>query len=54
MGFVQSVIKGYDMLRMILSYMPVTIQAFFNLALAFIVIGSLVSVIKWFLRGGGD
>lgn len=51
---VQSVIKGYEMIQLILSYMPVTIQALFQLVLAFVVIGSLVSVIRYFLRGGGD
>lgn len=51
---VQSVVKGYSMLQLILSFLPVPIQAFFALALAFVVIGSLVSVIKYFLRGGGD
>lgn len=51
---VQSVIKGYTMLQVIISNLPIPIQAFFQLALAFVVIGSLVSVIKYFLRGGGD
>lgn len=51
---VQSVLKGYQMLQLIIFYLPITIQAFFSLVMAFIVIGSLVSVIKWFLRGGGE
>lgn len=51
---VQSVIKGYDMIRLLLSYLPVPVQTFFQLALAFVAIGSLVSIIKYFLRGGGD
>lgn len=42
------------MIQLILSYLPLPIQTFFALALAFVVIGSLVSVIKYFLRGGGD
>lgn len=54
MGFVQSVSKGYQMLQLILSFMPVSIQTLLQLVFAFIVIGSLVSVIRFFLRGGGD
>lgn len=51
---VQSVLKGYQMLQLIISNLPIAVQSFFSLVMAFIVIGSLVDVIKWFLRGGGD
>lgn len=51
---VQSVLKGYQMLQLIIFSLPITIQAFFQIVLSLIVIGSMVSVIKYFLRGGGD
>lgn len=44
-GLVQSVIKGYQMLGIILAALPVSIQALFQLALAFIALGVLVKVI---------
>lgn len=54
MGLVQSVNKGYQMLLLLISNLPFTLRAFFSLVLALIVIGSLVDVIKYFLRGGGS
>lgn len=50
---VQSVLKGYQMLQMIISALPITIQAFFYTVFALIVIGSMVDIIKYFLRGSG-
>lgn len=52
MGFIQSVAKGYSMLRLLISAMPPPIQAFLSLMFAAFAINFLVSVIKWFL--GGD
>lgn len=50
---VQSVLKGYQMLQLIIFNLPITFQAFFQIILSLIVIGSMVDVIKYFLRGGG-
>lgn len=52
MGFVQSVAKGYDMIHLLISALPVPLQAFLSLYFAFFSISFLVSIIKWFL--GGD
>lgn len=52
MELVQSVGKGYDMIRLIISFLPLPFQAFLSLFFAVFCIGFLVSVLKWFL--GGD
>lgn len=49
MAFVQSVAKGQQMLRLILSAMPLPVQAFVSLLFAAFAINFLISVIKWFL-----
>lgn len=46
--------KGYEMLHILISFLPYAIRTFFILVLAVIAIGSMVDVIKWFLRGGGQ
>lgn len=51
MEFIQSVNKGYQMLHLILSFMPLPVQAFLSLCFAVFAINFLVSVIKWFLGG---
>lgn len=53
MGFVQSVAKGQEMLRLLISYMPLPVQAFLSLLFAAFAVNFLIAVIKWFL-GGGD
>lgn len=53
MGFVQSVAKGYQMLWLMISAMPLPVQAFLQLLFAAFSINFLVAVIKWFV-GGGD
>lgn len=50
MEFVQSVNKGYDMLKLLISAMPLPLQAFLSLLFAAFAINFLVSVIKWFLE----
>lgn len=52
MAFVQSVGKGYQMLWLIISAMPLPIQAFLQLFFAAFSINFIIAVIKWFL--GGD
>lgn len=49
MGFVQSVAKGYQMLWVIISAMPLPVQAFIQLLFAAFAINFLIAVIKWFL-----
>lgn len=51
MGFVQSVAKGYQMLWLLISAMPLPLQAFLQLFFAAFAIHFLVAVIKWFLGG---
>lgn len=53
MEFVQSVSKGYQMLWLLISAMPLPVQAYLSLLFAAFAINFLVAVIKWFL-GGGD
>lgn len=51
MEFVQSVAKGYDMIKLIISALPLPLQAFLSLYFAVFAINFIVSVIKWFLEG---
>lgn len=50
---VNSVMKGYEMLRLLLSSLPAPLYAFFNLVLGLIILSGLVSLVKAFF-GGGD
>lgn len=50
MEFVQSVNKGYQMLQLLISAMPLPLQTFLQLLFAAFSIKFLVSVIKWFLE----
>lgn len=52
MGFVQSVAKGYQMLWVIISHLPLPIQTFLSLIFAVFAINCLVSIIRYFLGGG--
>lgn len=53
MEFVQSVSKGYQMIHLLISFLPLPVQAFLSLFFAAFSTHFLVAVIKWFL-GGGD
>lgn len=50
---VDSVSKGYQMLTLIISYLPAPITAFLFLGFGIFAIQAVLQVIKWFL-GGGD
>lgn len=52
MALVQTVLKGYEMLQTLIDYMPLPMQAFFQLVFAVFCYKPLVAVIKWFV--GGD
>lgn len=49
---VQSVAKGYEMIRLFISYLPIPLQALIYLVLGIIAVSCLASVVKFFLGGG--
>lgn len=51
MALVQSVAKGYQMIQLLVSSLPLPFQALISLVFAAFAINFLVSVIKWFLGG---
>lgn len=52
MEFVQSVSKGYQMLWVMISYMPLPVQAFLSLMFAAFAINSIIAILRYFLGGG--
>ena len=50
MELVQSLVKGYEMMSLILAACPLPVQALIQLGFASISIGCLVSVIRYFLE----
>ena len=48
---IDSVIKGYRMLQLIIAALPIAVQAFIYLGLSIIAVHALVAVIKYFLGG---
>lgn len=51
MALVQSVEKGYEMLQLIISFLPLPVQAFLGLLFAVYSINFMTAIIKWFLGG---